>query len=219
MIHSDSRQLPRRRGSAAVVTISSTDESDLSPVISSAKSLPSLTTSFSFEGRIKEEVEVDIASLSSTSTVVNPPGDVMPRIGFGQASVRRASLKDEKSSLNQEPQLSDHLHKHHSPKPLYHHHHLLRFITWFSPYRRLFVACTFLNALAISLTIGRVWVYPLNHLTTFVMANMLASLLARNEYALRLLYWIVIKLLAKSSPLRLRLTIVGLLYHIGKLSH
>lgn len=199
-----SHPVPRRRSSAAVVNVDGPER--LSPLTPSITSSP--------EGRLPED-EVESNSVSATSTVVelkNEPSNIIPdqpifhRGGSRSSSTFEKPVPGSESSVNRKPVLS-------KPEPGL----LIKFLTWFSPYRRLFLICVLVNTLGIVLVEGKVWSYPLRHLTTFVLGNMVCSVLVRNEFALRLFYWVTIKLLAKWSPLRLRLAIVGLLYHIGGL--
>ncbi|KAH9818806.1 hypothetical protein DFH28DRAFT_92024 [Melampsora americana] len=93
----------------------------------------------------------------------------------------------------------------------------LRFRTWFTPYRQILVVVVVLNFLGSTLEIAGLWPAATCCVGSLVVGNILCAIAIRSEWTLRFLYWLAVKTFRPSFPIRLRTTVVGLLYHIGGL--
>ncbi|KAI7951445.1 hypothetical protein MJO28_007129 [Puccinia striiformis f. sp. tritici] len=93
----------------------------------------------------------------------------------------------------------------------------IKFWTWFSPYRQMLflVVITQLSLVLITLLGGSQ--FAKNHMSGFVTGNLLVAIAIRSEWVMRLLYWISIKLFRRWTPLKFRVIVVAVLYHIGGL--
>ncbi|KAG0140174.1 hypothetical protein CROQUDRAFT_665539 [Cronartium quercuum f. sp. fusiforme G11] len=93
----------------------------------------------------------------------------------------------------------------------------VRFRTWLTPYRQILITVVMLNIAGSALEIGGLWPAASRCLSSLVIGNLLCAIAIRSEWVLRFLYWLAIKLFRPSLPIRLRVIVVGLLYHIGGL--
>lgn len=91
----------------------------------------------------------------------------------------------------------------------------LRFRTWLTPYRQILIFIVLLNLIGAGFEILDRWSAASRNLSTLVVGHLLAAIAIRSEWVLRLIYWLSIKLFQRSLPVRLRATVVGLIYHIG----
>jgi hypothetical protein len=90
-------------------------------------------------------------------------------------------------------------------------------LTWFTPYRQLFVLTFGLNFAGAVSVLSGYWPWAFRHLTPMVVGNVLFAIGIRSEWVLRFLYWLTIKTFRPTLfPLWLRVNVVGILYHIGK---
>jgi hypothetical protein len=90
-------------------------------------------------------------------------------------------------------------------------------LTWFTPYRQLFVLTFFVNVTGAILALAKIWPWPKNQAAPLVVGNILIAIAIRSEWVLRFLYWVTVKTFRpKIFPLWLRVKVVGILYHIGK---
>ncbi|EGG01675.1 uncharacterized protein MELLADRAFT_110787 [Melampsora larici-populina 98AG31] len=96
--------------------------------------------------------------------------------------------------------------------------HGLDFLVWFTPYRQLLIFIVTVNAsIVLSILCG-----PLGgtsrDFSLEVTLNIFVAIAIRNEWVIRFIYWVSIKLFSSSRvPIIVRKHIVGLLYHIGGL--
>ncbi|KNE90949.1 hypothetical protein PSTG_15643 [Puccinia striiformis f. sp. tritici PST-78] len=92
----------------------------------------------------------------------------------------------------------------------------INFLTWFTPYRQLFVLTFGVNFAGITIVLSGYWPWVLRHLSSMVVGNVLIAIGIRSEWILRFLYWVAIKVFRPTMfPLWLRVKVVGILYHIG----
>ncbi|KAJ7594974.1 hypothetical protein C8J56DRAFT_1123667 [Mycena floridula] len=91
----------------------------------------------------------------------------------------------------------------------------IRFQLWLNTYRKFFALVLTLNVIGIILTIVGVWKYPRRYTGAFVLGNLLAAILMRNELFGRFLYLVVNTLFAKWTPLQFRLGLTSALQHLG----
>jgi hypothetical protein len=90
-------------------------------------------------------------------------------------------------------------------------------VTWFTPYRQLFVLILGVNFLGASAALLGYWPWPMEHLTSLVVGNALLAISVRSEWVLRFLYWLAVKTFRpRIFPLWLRVKVVSILYHIGE---
>lgn len=92
----------------------------------------------------------------------------------------------------------------------------IKFWTWFSPYRQMLFLVVIVEAFMILVTLLGGWHFARTHLSTLVTGNLLVAIAIRSEWVMRLLYWISIKLFRRWTPLKFRVLVVAVLYHIGK---
>lgn len=92
----------------------------------------------------------------------------------------------------------------------------LDFCTWFTPYRQIFFLVAGTNgALVVAILAGALGGAS-QDLSVMVVVNVLIAIAIRNEWVIRFLYWIAIKCFRSARiPVRIRKTMVGMLYHIG----
>ncbi|THU85717.1 hypothetical protein K435DRAFT_685032 [Dendrothele bispora CBS 962.96] len=91
----------------------------------------------------------------------------------------------------------------------------IRFRIWYNTYRKFFTFVMALNIVGIVLAATNTWTYPRHYTGAFVLGNLQAAILVRNELFGRLLYLIVNTLFAKWTPLRFRLLLTSVLQHLG----
>ncbi|KAK7473073.1 hypothetical protein VKT23_001176 [Stygiomarasmius scandens] len=91
----------------------------------------------------------------------------------------------------------------------------IRFRLWFNTYRKFFTLAMSLNVIGLVLAAANVWTYPRHYTGAFVLGNLQAAILVRNELFGRLLYLIVNTLFAKWTPLAFRLACTSILQHLG----
>lgn len=96
--------------------------------------------------------------------------------------------------------------------------HWLDFLTWFSPYRQILLFVVTINAsIIISIICGALG-GPNRDFSSEVIVNIFVAIGIRNEWVIRLIYWIFIQLFRSSKvPIGIRAQVVGILYHIGGL--
>ncbi|KAG0151580.1 hypothetical protein CROQUDRAFT_36595 [Cronartium quercuum f. sp. fusiforme G11] len=96
--------------------------------------------------------------------------------------------------------------------------HWLGFRTWFTPYRQLLIIVAGLNAaLVVAIAAGALGGAS-QDLSVMVIVNVLIAIAIRNEWIIRLVYRVSIKCFRSARiSVRIRKSIVGLLYHIGGL--
>ncbi|KAK4795927.1 hypothetical protein SAY86_028253 [Trapa natans] len=86
----------------------------------------------------------------------------------------------------------------------------------FTVYKRLFVVCLFLNILGLVLAATGHFPYARNNATLFSIANIFALTLCRSEAALRLVFWLAVKILGHSwVPVCIKTTATSLLQSLG----
>lgn len=94
----------------------------------------------------------------------------------------------------------------------------IRFLTWFNPYRKLFCVSILLNSILMIIAIQNLQSYMKRHLSAMVLGNLLIGAMARSEWVLRLMYWLSVMCFRwKWIPAKLKIWVVGVLYHIGGL--
>ena len=89
-----------------------------------------------------------------------------------------------------------------------------RFLIWFELYRKLFFLIFMLNVAALVAVTHKRFDYGAKHVTSFALGNLLASVLARNEFFLRFAYWATVKT-CWVLPIRIRHWITELFVHLG----
>lgn len=77
------------------------------------------------------------------------------------------------------------------------------FLTWFDLYRKFFALALGLNVAALVTTTMGKFSYAKTNVYAFALGNLAASILARNELVLRILYWLVVRTLFW-APIRIR---------------
>ncbi|KAH9820978.1 hypothetical protein DFH28DRAFT_1104297 [Melampsora americana] len=94
----------------------------------------------------------------------------------------------------------------------------LDFLTWFTPYRQILFVILTLNASIVISIISGLFGGTNRDFSLAVTLNIFVAIGIRNEWVIRFIYWIFIKLFRSSRiPIRIRKHIVGILYHIGGL--
>ncbi|KAK7045624.1 hypothetical protein VNI00_007457 [Paramarasmius palmivorus] len=91
----------------------------------------------------------------------------------------------------------------------------LRFTLWFNTYRKFYTFVLSLNIAGLLLAATGHWQYPRQYTGAFILGNLQAAILVRNELFGRLLYLIVNTLFAKWPPLWFRLSCTSVLQHLG----
>ncbi|KAJ7496960.1 hypothetical protein FB451DRAFT_209097 [Mycena latifolia] len=91
----------------------------------------------------------------------------------------------------------------------------IEFQLWFNTYRKLFCLTIMLNFIGLVLAATGKWEYPRRYTGAFVLGNLQAAILMRNELFGRFLYLIVGTLFAKWPPLWFRLACTSTLQHLG----
>ncbi|KAK9268195.1 hypothetical protein L1049_010638 [Liquidambar formosana] len=86
----------------------------------------------------------------------------------------------------------------------------------FTVYKRLFVVCLTLNICGLALAATGHFPYARQKATLFSIGNILALILCRSEVVLRIVFWLVVKVLGRPwVPLRLKTLITAFLQSIG----
>ncbi|KAA1078301.1 hypothetical protein PGT21_033017 [Puccinia graminis f. sp. tritici] len=93
----------------------------------------------------------------------------------------------------------------------------LKFWTWFSPYRQMLLLVVAVEAIMVIITLLGGWHFARTHLPAMVTGNLLVAIAIRSEWVMRFLYWVSIKLFRRWTPLKFRVLVVAILYHIGGL--
>lgn len=88
------------------------------------------------------------------------------------------------------------------------------FLTWFDLYRKLFAVVMLLNIAALIALVHGKFNYAQRNVFSFALGNLLCSVLARNEFALRIAYWLVVNALFW-TPIRIRNLITALFVNLG----
>lgn len=91
-----------------------------------------------------------------------------------------------------------------------------RFLTWFDLYRKLFALAFFLNLAGMIAATQHKFGYARNNIYNFALGNLLASILCRNEAALRVLYWLTVQTLFW-TPIRFRNFVTAIFVNLGGL--
>ncbi|PSR79921.1 hypothetical protein PHLCEN_2v6822 [Hermanssonia centrifuga] len=91
----------------------------------------------------------------------------------------------------------------------------IRFRIWYNPYRMLFTLTFLINMIGILLACLHKFPYAEHHGAAIALGNLVAAVASRNEFFLRYLFWVVVKIFQKWSPLWLRISITAFLQHIG----
>ncbi|KAJ6520743.1 hypothetical protein B0H19DRAFT_102692 [Mycena capillaripes] len=91
----------------------------------------------------------------------------------------------------------------------------IRFQLWFNTYRKFYTLTVTLNLIGLILAATGKWQYPRRYTGAFVLGNLQAAILMRNELFGRFLYLIVNTLFAKWPPLWFRLGCTSALQHLG----
>lgn len=92
----------------------------------------------------------------------------------------------------------------------------IRFLTWFNPYRQLLFLSILLNLVLMLIAIGDLHSYMKGHLSAMVLGNLVIGTMARSEWILRFVYWLsIICFRWNWVPAKIKLWVVGVLYHIG----
>lgn len=89
-----------------------------------------------------------------------------------------------------------------------------RFLIWFELYRKLFFVTFMLNVAALVAVTHHKFGYGSKNVTSFALGNLLASVLARNEFFLRFAYWLTVKT-CWVLPIRIRHWITEVFVHLG----
>ncbi|WAR56364.1 hypothetical protein PtB15_7B212 [Puccinia triticina] len=93
----------------------------------------------------------------------------------------------------------------------------IKFWTWFSPYRQMLFLVIIFQACLVLINLLGGWHFVRTHSSAFVTGNMLVAIAIRSEWVMRLIYWISIKSFRGWTPLKFRVAVVAILYHIGGL--
>lgn len=89
-----------------------------------------------------------------------------------------------------------------------------KFLIWFDFYRQLFTLAFLLNLAALVAVTQRKFGYARGNVYSFALGNLLASILCRNEAALRVLYWLAVKTLFW-TPIRIRNFVTAIFVNLG----
>ncbi|KAJ7188900.1 hypothetical protein C8R46DRAFT_1206015 [Mycena filopes] len=92
---------------------------------------------------------------------------------------------------------------------------IVEYQLWFNTYRKFFTIIVAFNLTALLLAALGKWEYPRRYTGAFVLGNLQAAILVRNELFGRFLYLIVNTLFAKWTPLWFRLACTSALQHLG----
>ncbi|PLW17755.1 hypothetical protein PCANC_06889 [Puccinia coronata f. sp. avenae] len=93
----------------------------------------------------------------------------------------------------------------------------VKFWTWFSPYRQMLFLVVTVQAVMILFTLFSGGSFARNQLSALVTGNMLVAITVRSEWVIRFFYWVSIKFFRRWTPLKFRVLVVAILYHIGGL--
>ncbi|THG96727.1 hypothetical protein EW026_g5154 [Hermanssonia centrifuga] len=91
----------------------------------------------------------------------------------------------------------------------------IQFRVWYNPYRINFTIAFVLNMIAIVVACTHGFSYAEQHGAALALGNIVASVACRNEFFLRCLFWIIVKIFQKWTPLWMRIFWTGFLQHIG----
>lgn len=91
-----------------------------------------------------------------------------------------------------------------------------KFMIWFDLYRKLFALAFFLNLAGLIALTKNKFGYARANVYSFALGNLLASVLCRNEAALRVLYWLVVQTLFW-TPIRIRNFVTAMFVNLGGL--
>ena len=143
----------------------------------------------------RSAAETDGPSSSSGSTVIHSP-PLSPTTSAKQV-VRLADAKT--AEIEGRPAKSEEAAP--TPKapqpPKAEYPKFLQFVLWYNMYRRLFTIAMIFNVVTITITATGDFPYAHRHLGAFVLGNLTASILVRNEIFGRILYLLVNTLFAK----------------------
>lgn len=89
-----------------------------------------------------------------------------------------------------------------------------KFLIWFELYRKLFAIVIGFNLLALIFVTKQDFGYAKKNVFNFALGNLLVSVLCRNEAALRILYWLTVKLFPM-APIRVRNWVTAMFVHLG----
>ncbi|KAJ3536261.1 hypothetical protein NM688_g6862 [Phlebia brevispora] len=90
-----------------------------------------------------------------------------------------------------------------------------RFRVWYNPYRMMFTFVFSLNMVGVVVACTHHFPYADKHFAALALGNILAAVACRNEFFLRYLFWVVVKLFQKWTPLWFRIAWTAFLQHIG----
>ncbi|GJE92420.1 hypothetical protein PsYK624_085740 [Phanerochaete sordida] len=91
-----------------------------------------------------------------------------------------------------------------------------RLRVWYNPYRMLFTAAFVLNIIAIIVAATGHWPYADTRSVALALGSIAVAVACRNEFLLRyFLYWPVVRLFQKWTPLWWRIVLTSLVQHIG----
>ncbi|CCG84828.1 protein of unknown function [Taphrina deformans PYCC 5710] len=88
------------------------------------------------------------------------------------------------------------------------------FLIWFSLYRKLFALILILNCAGLLAVTQKRFGYAKHNTFTFALGNLLVSILSRNEFGLRILYWLTVRTLFW-TPVRIRNLVTALFVNLG----
>ncbi|KAF7792663.1 hypothetical protein EIP86_003760 [Pleurotus ostreatoroseus] len=91
----------------------------------------------------------------------------------------------------------------------------IRYRVWYNPYRMNFTFAFTLNMVGILVACLHKFPYAEKHAPALALGNFVASVACRNEFFLRYLFWAVVKIFQKWTPLWMRIFWTGFLQHIG----
>ncbi|GJE92421.1 hypothetical protein PsYK624_085750 [Phanerochaete sordida] len=92
----------------------------------------------------------------------------------------------------------------------------IRFRLWFNPYRILFTVAFVLNIVGITVASAGRWQYAERHSAGIALGNLATAVACRSEFCLRyLVYWPIVRVFQKWSPLWWRIFLTSLLQHVG----
>ncbi|KAJ7076832.1 hypothetical protein B0H15DRAFT_790089 [Mycena belliarum] len=100
-------------------------------------------------------------------------------------------------------------------KPNRHVGRMIKFRLWFNTYRKFYTLVLTLNIIGLGFAATGKWEYPRRYTGAFILGNLQAAILVRNELFGRLLYLVINTLFAKWPPLWFRLSCTSVLQHLG----
>jgi len=86
---------------------------------------------------------------------------------------------------------------------------------WYNPYRQLFTFCLTLNLVGILLASTDHFPYGKRHGPAITLGNIVACCAVRNEAFLRVVFYVLVKIFQKWTPLGVRIWLTAFLQHLG----